>query len=300
MFSNNLQIFINKLKQSIKTRNLVDNIMILNNRYGNEYLKLAEQILSIMEVMNLDSYNITKKYIIDYIKQASSFLREGNYGYKSFNEIKKTIYDNEDVMMQIYMPGLLTAYISMLNLYTKYDFFMKKFLPMINDNSIGIDVGFGEGFYLWKILENTKNVRCNGMDISPYAIEFTTNLLTCTKIKSNRYNLYLGDINKKINCQEKSQDFVVLAEIIEHLEKPERAIMEISPMLKRGGILFLSTVINNNHMDHISNFESPDVIEEMLVRNGFNILESCIHSVQDDFPNSLDKAVGLAYVCRLG
>ena len=86
--------------------------------------------------------------------------------------------------------------------------------------------------------------------------------------------------------------------MIEHIPNPEAGVREIVRTLKRGGLLYLTTVIDSNHMDHISNFVSPAVVEKMLVGQGLRIIAKKIYHMQDDFPQSMDISVGLAYVAE--
>ena len=51
-------------------------------------------------------------------------------------------------------------------------------------------------------------------------------------------------------------------------------------------------------MDHITNFPSSEYVEEMIEKAGFKVIAKSIQRNQDDFPDSKDISVGLAYVCR--
>ena len=92
-------------------------------------------------------------------------------------------------------------------------------------------------------------------------------------------------------------DFAVIAEVIEHITNPENALNELARVLKKDGLLFLSTVKDSNHMDHITNFPSSEYVEEMIEKAGFKVMAKSIQRNQDDFPDSKDKSTGLAYVC---
>lgn len=297
-----LDEFAEKLKRVPMTGGFVDQINILRQRYGNEYVEVAEDILNLFETLRLDPVKIGRKYIYDYLKQLDYFIKNRDYGHSDFKEIQDTIYDNEKMMLETYMPGLLISYAYTTILYEKNHLFITEFLPRLKKKAlgrpIGVEIGFGEGFYLWEILRKFPNIQVVGYDISPYAIEFASHMLTVAEIPSYNFELYYGNIFEGIDRQDESADFATLAEVIEHIPDPQVGIKEVARILKRGGILYLTTVINSNHMDHISNFESPDVVENLLTQEHMKIIKQKIYHMTDDFPESKDISVGLAYIAE--
>lgn len=169
---------------------------------------------------------------------------------------------------------------------------------MLQNGSKGIEIGFGEGFYLWEILKKYHETTVSGFDISPYAIQFASHMLEVAGVASGRYKLQYGNIFEGIEQPSETMDFAVLAEVIEHIPNPQIGIREIVRTLKKDGILYLTTVINSNHMDHISNFDSPSVVEDMIRQENMEIIAKKIYHMTDDFPESKDISVGLAYVAK--
>lgn len=288
--------FSDELKKVPMTGGFVNQIRILKERYGNEYVQLAEDILKLFELLKLDAVKISRKYIYDYLKQLDYFIKYQDYGHADFNEVRENIYDNEKTMLETYMPGLLISYAYTTILYEKNHLFITEFLPRLKENMEGIEIGFGEGFYLWEVLRKYSQIKMFGYDISPYAIKFAANMLTMAGVPPHSYELQYGNIVEGINRPDESVDFAILAEVIEHIPNPQIGIKEISGKLKKGGTLYLTTVINSNHMDHISNFESPSVVENMLAREHMEIIKKKIYYMTEDFPESKDISVGLAYI----
>jgi len=294
---------IGRLKEQLQgdfiASGLIEQIDLLAKRYGEEYLNLAEKVLAkLKEIGDDGEYDplfICQQYIYDYLQQMNLFLKSGNYGHGDYEEIKRTIYHNADVMLKTYMPGLFLAYANTTILYTKYNLFKNAFLPRLNSQNKGIEVGFGEGFYLWELSNHIPGIDFVGYDISSHAITFASKLFDQTDMSSA---LLLGDITKGISDEDSSYDFGILAEVIEHVESPEKCIAEMSRLIKAKGFLYLTTVIDSNHMDHITNFESPEVVESMICDAGFSLHDKSIYHIQDDFPKSKDISIGLAYVCE--
>lgn len=297
-----LDAFSDSLKKVPMTGGFVEQIEILKQRYGNEYVQVAEDILDLFEILELDPVKIGRKYIYDYLKQLDYFIKHQDYGHSDFDEVRKQIYDNEKTMLETYMPGLLISYAYTTILYEKNHLFVSEFLPGLEEKfqegMVGLEIGFGEGFYLWEVLKRCPNAKVLGYDISPYAIKFASNMLCLAGISTNRYDLQYGNIFEGIDQPDESVDFATLAEVIEHIPNPEIGIKEIARILQKGGRLYLTTVINSNHMDHISNFESPAVVERMLESEHMKIIASKIYHMTDDFPESKDISIGLAYIAE--
>lgn len=290
------------LKEQLKTNPMTIGIStqmdILQARYREEYLNISEGLLKIIEDLGYNTFEQAKHYMVDYIKGMMKFLQKGSYSNGTYEEIQEAVYDNEDKMLNIYLPGLILAHAVTILVYTKCHLFFNDFMKNIKPGAAGVDVGFGEGFYLLEIMQNIKDSKCYGFDISAHSLKFAPRLFQKAGIDEKRYSLALGDIRKRLPLEDNSMDFAVIAEVIEHITNPENALLELSRVLKKDGLLFLSTVKDSNHMDHITNFPSSEYVEEMIEKAGFKITAKSIQKNQDDFPDSKDISVGLAYVCR--
>ena len=286
-----LDEFSTELKKIPMTGGFVEQIELLKQRYGKEYIEAAENILELFELLELDAVKTSRKYIYDYLKQLDYFIRHQDYGHDDFNVIRGKIYDNEKTMLETYMPGLLLSYAYTTILYEKNHLFINNFLPLLQNGSKGIEIGFGEGFYLWEVLSKYSEVTVSGFDISPYAVQFASHMLEMAGISSHRYHLQYGNIFEGIKQPSETTDFAVLAEVIEHIPNPHIGIREIARTLKKGGILYLTTVIDSNHMDHISNFRSPSVVEDMIRQEGMEIIASKIYHMTDDFSEDRKSVV---------
>lgn len=293
-----LDEFSAELKKTPMTGGFAEQIDLLKQRYGNEYIEVAESILDLFELLELDAVKTSRKYIYDYLRQLDYFIKHQDYGHDDFNMIRGKIYDNEKTMLETYMPGLLLSYAYTTILYEKNHFFINEFLPLLKmaRGSKGIEIGFGEGFYLWEVLNKYLEVTVSGFDISPHAVQFASHMLDVAGIPSHRYQLQYGNVFEGIKQPSETTDFAVLAEVIEHIPNPHIGIKEIVRTLKKDGILYLTTVIDSNHMDHISNFKSPSIVEDMIRREGMEIIANKIYHMTEDFPDSKDVSIGLAYV----
>jgi 2-polyprenyl-3-methyl-5-hydroxy-6-metoxy-1,4-benzoquinol methylase len=93
-----------------------------------------------------------------------------------------------------------------------------------------LDIGCWSGEKMLELLPQTKNVF--GMDIDESNFKIAD-----IKVKSK---LKVGDVTKKIPFSQKF-DWVIFAEVLEHVSNDKAAIKNISNCLKKGGKLILTT-----------------------------------------------------------
>lgn len=223
----------------------------------------------------LEKYNYTLDYLADaYIfinnmvmEETYYFIKYGKYRNESFEEVNKEIYQNTKYMDRL-MCGLTISdyiwinHIKMIRYYEKHldSFRGKKYL----------EIGPGFGQYLKMSILKDNFDEYLAVDISPVSVK-----------KCRDYLEYCGiKIDKKCNIIEKNFenltindkfDFVVMGEMLEHVEKPLNVLNKIYTLLNQNGKAFITTVINAPTIDHIFLFKTvKDVLD--IVRNaGFKI-----------------------------
>ena len=95
-----------------------------------------------------------------------------------------------------------------------------------------LDIGCGCGHFL-KHLKTKKLTLLYGLDVNPHSLKITKNKNITTKIN-------MGDIYS-LPYELCTFDIIILTEIIEHLEYPEKALKSIYDILKPGGLLLITT-----------------------------------------------------------
>jgi ubiquinone/menaquinone biosynthesis C-methylase UbiE len=135
-----------------------------------------------------------------------------------------------------------------------------------------------------------------GIDISEYSLKYATRLLK-QKFNENQFSLNLGDIQKGLDIPSQSMEFGLMAEILEHIHKPEAAIGRMKNVLKPCSPLWIVVPINGNAMDHITNYQSPNEVELLMTNNGFDIDCQNVFSVKQFNPKSKDKTEIYVAVC---
>lgn len=143
-----------------------------------------------------------------------------------------------------------------------------------------VDIGCGGGGF-------TKALKKYRPDLKIYGIDISEKAVAAAKKDAGGVLFQLGGIYD-IPFSDNSFDAVVIADVLEHIDKPEKAIKEVNRILKPGGVfhafipiegskyalhaylLKLGWRAKEKHAGHIQRFTFPD-IKQMLTRNGFSI-----------------------------
>lgn len=110
----------------------------------------------------------------------------------------------------------------------------KKIADLLSEKcNISLDIGSGRGDFLPMLLDVSKKV---------FALDFAEKLLKYSKkeIGSNRVSHICGDA-EKIPFSSNTFDLVLGIQVIGHTSNPNIMLKEINRVLKKGGILILST-----------------------------------------------------------
>lgn len=158
---------------------------------------------------------------------------------------------------------------------------IKNALP--SKNSTILDFGCGDGRYIGEFLK-VNSYKIIGADISAYAINKAKK-----KFPKACFHIISGDDNEKLPFNTSSVDFILAADVIEHIFDVTNFLIEMHRALKKGGKIFISTPYHgtiknlvialigfdtafNPTYAHIRFFTKKS-LTSLLEKNGFNILE---------------------------
>jgi len=143
-----------------------------------------------------------------------------------------------------------------------------RIIELIKPESEVLDVGCGSGS-LMQLLRDRAHCRCTGIDISTVSINI---------IREQGFEGYVTKLpNLPPEILSRKFDFVIAAEVFEHLNKPEKTLMSLQKIVKPGGKL-VATVPNacmspEETEDHVNTFTAESF--QALISLYFEI-ETCI------------------------
>jgi len=135
-----------------------------------------------------------------------------------------------------------------------------------------LDIGCAYGFMLKRFPPHFKKY---GLDVSKHAIDIA-------RKRHPEIQFKVGEVEKKLPYSAHFFDVIIMNDVIEHLKDPEKALKNIYAVLKKGGILYITTPNLNiirktvfRYADkkehHISLFSHSHLLQ--LLRKKFILLE---------------------------
>lgn len=132
-------------------------------------------------------------------------------------------------------------------------------------NKVVADIACGEGYGSYLLSKTAENT--SGIDVDTNTIEKAKK-----KYKHSKLNFLKGDI-ASIPLDDHSIDLVVSFETLEHVSNHEQVIKEFKRILKREGILIISTPDKKNYSD-IPDFKNPHHVKELHEQEFFDLMNA--------------------------
>jgi 2-polyprenyl-3-methyl-5-hydroxy-6-metoxy-1,4-benzoquinol methylase len=146
-----------------------------------------------------------------------------------------------------------------------------------------LDLGCGDGSLLYAM--NKKRFFDNKI---VYAVDLSENRINLVKKINKNFICYVEDACSIKNIQNGSIDFLVSEQVIEHVKNDEAMIKEISRLLKKDGVVYLSTIFKKWYgwyfyrcngrwtLDptHLREYGKDGKLFVFFEKNGFEILEN--------------------------
>lgn len=208
--------------------------------------------------------------VYDMRKEEQYFDIFGCYSCRTQKEAYKKFYSRPEIM-DYYMNALMIS-----QLLWKHHFEMLRFFRrFLNDfytygtdiNERVLDIGAGHGLYS-KIVQEELSDRSSlsVMDISKDSLKMAWTML------GDKVNYIHDDVCQR-NAIEK-YDFIILGEVLEHLDKPLQTLINVSSFLSDLGVLFITVPTNAPAIDHIYLFESEKEVLSLVAEAGLDVISS--------------------------
>ena len=228
------------------------------------------------------------------MKETFYFKKNKRYRHSTVAEVEEDVYNNPDYMEK-YMKGLsISDY--MWPQHLKMLEFFDKCLEDVG--GAYLEIGPGCGQLLTRAVISKKFESMQACDLSATS--------------ANICNEFLNYIDKKDECHVNIKnffhygnayrfDYIVMGEVLEHVEKPEEMLAKIKSLLNENGRAFISTVINAPAIDHIYLFKDIDHVTQMMRKSGFeivNYMTACIGGISIEKAMKQSDAVDIAMLVK--
>lgn len=212
-----------------------------------------------------DSVNGFVEMTLETIRLQQNFFKTGKFNTLEDYDEHADVYQDRDLMVRRYLPGLYLAQLLWNNHYQKLRFFRDRVVPGVQASRRALDVGAGPGTFGLTLSRQYPDLAVTFNDISPFSEEMVTALSN----KTDGISFLPGDF-LKLEVPEPF-DFVVFSEVVEHLSDPDAGMVKLAETVNRDGHIFFSTATNAAFYDHTVIYESVSEIRTMIKDHGFTI-----------------------------
>ncbi|MBF0474266.1 MAG: class I SAM-dependent methyltransferase [Deltaproteobacteria bacterium] len=235
----------------------------------------------------LRDQDITVEYVVDsyltmcreILQEQTRFLRTGKYSRQTAAEAYADIYSSEKEMTA-YLYGIALSQFLWPNHYAMYDFFCTQSRNLTDIRAI-LEIGPGHGLFLAQSIANFPKADFTAVDISPASARMAETIIKYfTGYTGCRF--LVQDVNE---LGDGSFDYVVMGEVLEHLDDPMTILQKIHGLLTTGGRFFLTTCANCPVKDHVYLYDSVAQIRQQIMAAGFAVVSDLPLAV-GDFPES--------------
>ena len=249
----------------------------------------------------LDTNNMTIEYGVDsYLEMVSDmfksqikFMRTGKYPTSNAAEAIDVVYNDEKKMLS-YMIGLALSQYLWSTHYEMFSHLKESILENKGNINKYLEIGPGHGLFLKSAIDILdKDISITAVDISQTSLNVSKSIINYFYPLKNIDFINADMLNLDINLK---YDFVVMGEVIEHVEDPKNLLVKISKLLNKNGKAFLSTCVNCPMIDHIYHFQSVDAIRSMFENCGLVIESERILPAEDvSMSEIIEKRITINY-----
>lgn len=253
------------------------------------FFERAEQFCQKFDTV-IESHGLTREFVVDsYLKMCADMLREqikfrrtGAYSCRRAADAYDAVYSSEREMAS-YMYALALSIFLWPNHYRMFDFFLARSreLPTIERY---LEIGPGHGVFLAQSMRAFPGAAFHAIDISPVSIRIAAALVE-RFVGDTTCRFERRDVMEAVGDPAGRFDFIVMCEVLEHLDDPNTMLRRLREMLTPSGRLFVTTCANAPAIDHVYLYHDVAHIRRELRQSGFEIQVDLALPV-GDYPES--------------
>ncbi len=231
---------------------------------------VSSRLLSLCEKSDISIEYIVDAYLTmckNMINEQLRFRRTGKYTCQSASSARENIYTSEKKMAS-YMYGLALSQFLWPNHYAMYDFFISESSKIDGVESY-LEIGPGHGLFLVESINNFPAAKFDSIDISPVSNNISKSILKHFSGGIAKCNFQVKDVN---HLSSGKYDYIVMCEVLEHLDEPGSVMVIIRNLLNEGGYFFITTCANCPAIDHVFQYHCVGHIRAEIKEAGFEIV----------------------------
>ncbi len=279
-------------KDKLHSKKINGNISFIKEKFPSQLEELVGLVQDYFKNLDLTSERIASDYlkmIRDMRVEGLYFYKHGKYRCDNQTIANEYVYSKPEVMTY-YMNALLVSQIMWKHHFNIFMYFQQHLKTLFKDHSqLNIlDIGPGHGFFSFLIKKEFPDyLKIDIVDISDTSLEMTKKIIGFDgdKIKYFKKDIFdYEDTNK--------YDFIVLGEVLEHLDEPKKILMKLSKLLNPNGLLWITTPTNSPALDHVYLFKTKEEVLTLIKDSELQTVAACNYFAEDiDEETALKKRI---------
>ena len=266
-----------------------------------DFLACSEEVSQlVLKIVKEDLDNFCESYrwmSLNFNEEQLFFARHGRYRFSTFHEAFVNIYSN-NVYMERYVQGILLSQVFWRNHAQAMDHYRRVFLSSAPQGYSHLEVGPGHGLFLYFAASDCRAGLVTAWELSDASISATRDCLDLFGV-TERVNLVQTNV-LEVNDPVETFDTILISEVLEHLERPEKALDTLRRSLKEDGRLLINVPINSPAPDHIYLWSSIKEINAFVRQCGFEPIQSEYYPVTGySLEQALKRQISVSCVLTL-
>ncbi len=196
------------------------------------------------------------------------FHREERYRLSTFAEAYAEVYSDHDYMAR-YVNGLLLSQVLWYNHAATFEMFLGRVLGEAAAPFDYLEIGPGHGLMTYFAAGSPLARRLEAWDVSEVSLRETRAALD--RLAAPKPVTFTRTDILGAEATDRRFDLIVISEVLEHLETPDRALAYLRAALAEGGRIFVNVPLNSPSPDHIYLLSDPDEARSLVEAAGFRI-----------------------------
>lgn len=285
-------------KDKLHSKKINGNISFIKAHFPDQLEDLLGLVKTYFTNLELDTQRIANDYlkmIKDMRTEGLYFYKNGKYRCENQNIANEYVYSKPEIM-SYYMNALLVSQVMWKHHFKIFMYFQSNIrLLFKNHSKLSIlDIGPGHGFFSYLVKKEFPDYKkIDIVDISETSLKMTKKIIGFDGEKINYTNKDIFDYDDS-----NKYDFIVLGEVLEHLDEPKQILIKLSKLLNPGGLLWITTPTNSPALDHVYLFKTKEEILTLVSDSGLETVDSCNFFAEDmdektALKNKITNLVGL-------
>lgn len=262
-------------KDRLHSKKITGNIAAVRSTHPEQFVELVSLIKKYFDRINHGPEQIASDYlkmIKDMRVEGVYFFKHGKYRCENQKVANEYVYSKPGVMTY-YMHALLISQILWKHHFDIFMYFQSQLKQLFNHHSKPkiLDIGPGHGFFSYLIKKQFADYdKLDIVDISETSLEMTKSIIG---FDNNKINYFKQDIFDYSETEK--YDFIVLGEVLEHLDDPKSILKKLSALLSDRGLLWITTPTNSPALDHVYLFHTKNDVIELIKASGLKTVADC-------------------------